>query len=60
MLVWFTTQYGKSVAIDNQHVTSVYETTVDGNTITNINTLTGTHQVKDSALDVVSRLNTAV
>lgn len=59
MLVWFTTQYGTSIAIDNRHVTSVYESDVNDNKITNINTLNGNIQVVDSVLEVVSRLNNA-
>lgn len=57
MLIWFTNDFGKSVAIDNRHVTSVYETDVNGNKVVTITTLNGTIQVKDSVLDVVARLN---
>ncbi len=57
MLIWFINEYNKSVAIDNRHVTSVYETDVDGYKVTNINTLNGTIQVKEDALNVVARLN---
>ena len=46
-----------SVAIDNRHVTSVYETDVNGNKVVTITTLNGIIQVKDSVLDVVARLN---
>ena len=55
MLVWFTNNYGKQVAIDNRHVTSVYEM----EDVTVVNTLKGSIQLKESILDVVSRLNTA-
>ena len=54
MLIWFTNSYGKQVAIDNRHVTSVYE--VGGNTV--VVTTTGSIVLNDSVLDVVSRLNT--
>lgn len=57
MLIWFTNDFGKSVAIDNRHVTSVYETDVNGNKVVTITTLNGIIQVKDSVLDVVARLN---
>lgn len=55
MLVWFTTQYGTSIAIDNRHVVNVFET--DG--ITVVETVKGSFQIKDSILNVVSQLNTA-
>lgn len=59
MLVWFRTQSGNSIAVDDRHVTSVYESDVNDNKITNINTLNGNIQVVDSVLEVVSRLNNA-
>jgi hypothetical protein len=55
MLIWFTNSYGKQVAIDNRHVTSVYET--DSNTV--VETLKGSIQLKEPILDVVARLNTS-
>ena len=57
MLLWFTNLYGKQVAVDNRHITSVYETDNGGQHCTNIVTLNGNIQVKDTILEVVSRLN---
>ena len=57
MLKWFTNAFGKQVAIDSRHVTSVYETNDDANKLTIVTTLNGNIQVKDSILEVVSRLN---
>ncbi len=54
MLIWFTNSYGRQIAIDSRHVISVYET--NGNTI--VETSHGSIMLKDSVLDVVSRLNT--
>ena len=55
MLVWFTDTDGKSVAIDNRYVVSVFEE--DGSSI--IDTITGVIIVEGFAVDVVARLNTA-
>jgi hypothetical protein len=57
MLIWFTNDFDKSVAIDNRHVTSVYETDFNGNKVVTITTLNGTIQVKEHVLNVVARLN---
>ena len=56
MLVWFTSQYGTSIAIDNRHVVNVFET----DEITVVETVKSSFQIKEPILDVVSRLNTAV
>lgn len=55
MLIWFTNIYNKQVAIDNQHVVSVYET--GSNTC--VETIHGSIQLKEPILDVVARLNTS-
>ena len=57
MLKWFTNAFGKQVAIDSRHVTSVYETHDGVDKLTIVTTLNGNIQVKDSILEVVSRLN---
>lgn len=55
MLVWFTDTDGKSVAVDNRQVITVYEQ--DG--LTHIDTVNGFIPVEESSLEVVSRLNTS-
>jgi hypothetical protein len=57
MLIWFTDEYGKSIAVDNRHVTTITEILYDTKTITNINTLNGSVRVTQPILQVVSSLN---
>lgn len=57
MLIWFTDEYGKSIAVDNRHVTTITETVYDAKRITNINTLNGSVRVTQPILQVVSSLN---
>ena len=58
MLKWFTEEYGKTVAVDNRHVTTITETIYNDKHLTNINTVNGSVRVKESILEVVSALNT--
>lgn len=57
MLKWFTNTYGRQIAIDARHVTQVYEMDDGLNKHTCVVTTIGTIQLKDSILEVVSRLN---
>lgn len=59
MLIWFTDEYGKSIAVDNRHVTTITETVYQDNrlSLTNINTLNGSVRVTQPILQVVSSLN---
>jgi hypothetical protein len=57
MLKWFTNNFDKQVAIDSRHVTSVYETEVEGYRTTVVNTINSSIQLKEPILDVVTRLN---
>lgn len=57
MLKYFSTSNGSSIAVNPNHVISVYETDVNGHKVTNIVVIDGTIHVSDSMLDVVARLN---
>ena len=60
-LKFFTNQFkgnaSASIAINPRYVISVFESTVEGNTITTIYSAGTTFQVEDNYLDVVARLN---
>jgi len=58
MLKWFTEEYGKTVAVDSRHVTTITETIYNDLRLTNINTVNGSVRVKEPILEVVSALNT--
>lgn len=57
MLKWYTNAYGRQIAIDNRHVTQVYEVEDGINKHTCVVTVNGTIQLKESILEVVTRLN---
>ena len=57
MLKWFTNLFGRQVAIDSRHVVEVYETDDGSSKATCVVTTSGVVQIKDSVLEVVSRLN---
>lgn len=57
MLKWFSNEFDRPIAVDNRHVTSVYDVSGDEGNLTIITTLNGSVRVKESSLDVVARLN---
>jgi hypothetical protein len=54
MLVWFVDKDDNSIAINNQHVVSVYES--EGLTV--IETVMSSFYVREKILNVATRLNT--
>lgn len=57
MLKWFTDEYGKSIAVDSRHVTTLTETVIADKRVTNIHTLNGSVRVTQPILEAVSILN---
>jgi hypothetical protein len=57
MLIWFTTQNNKAIAINKLNVISVWESDFEGHKVTNIETMVENIQVKEDILLVVSQLN---